>query len=152
MNNLSDLIKEKRNKLNISQRELAKKINVDNSLISRIESGEVQKPNLFILFNLSETLDISIVKLLKACNYEGFDVELLNNLQDFEFLGSSEKLYKRYCNSKNEIDLNKVVDDYKQNKIGELEAFSIFYKCLGLYDRGIINLALMYYLFRNDEK
>lgn len=61
---LGEVIVEYRNKNNISQNELAKRINVPNSTILRLENGHMTNPTLRILIALSEELEITIDELI----------------------------------------------------------------------------------------
>ena len=71
---LGELIKNKREELGISQRALAREVNMDCAEVSRIEAGKRQKPNILYLKGISETLNISLVELMKLAGYS--DVEI----------------------------------------------------------------------------
>ena len=77
-NALKNLIVSGRESKNYSQRKLARRIGLSNATISDLERGEVQKPSVEILIKISEELNISIKKLLKAAGY-GKLLTLLNN-------------------------------------------------------------------------
>lgn len=77
-NALKSLIVAGRELKNFSQRELARRIGISNAAINDLERGKIQKPSVEILINISEELDISISKLLKAAGY-GKLLTLLNN-------------------------------------------------------------------------
>ena len=61
---LGKTISEAREKLGISQRELARKANMDCAEVSRIEAGKRLKPNVLYLKGIAETLGLSLVKLI----------------------------------------------------------------------------------------
>jgi len=63
---LGELIRRGRAKHNLSQTRLAKKMGINPSHISRIESGE-RRPSTDLLRDLSEVLDIPMIELLVAC-------------------------------------------------------------------------------------
>ena len=63
--NIGKILKREREKNGISQRELAKRINVSNAEISKIESGERKLPSLDTLISICEKLKIDMVWLLK---------------------------------------------------------------------------------------
>lgn len=62
MSTMSSIIKEKRNSLGLTQKELAEKLSISDKTISRWESGN-QFPDAILLPDLAETLDISINEL-----------------------------------------------------------------------------------------
>lgn len=57
-------IKAERNRKNLSQFQLAEKINVSESTISLIERG-LQTPSVFLVFDISKVLNININELLR---------------------------------------------------------------------------------------
>ncbi|MBQ7809916.1 MAG: helix-turn-helix transcriptional regulator [Clostridia bacterium] len=62
MSTMSNIIKEKRNALGITQKELAEKLSISDKTVSRWESGN-QFPDAILLPDLAEALDISIGEL-----------------------------------------------------------------------------------------
>lgn len=129
---LSELIKSEREKLGLSQRELAKQINVDNALISRIESGSIAQPNYLILLKLSMVFKMDVSDLLFLANYDIADIMLLQKIGQFQIMGgiSPEKRKKYVANG--EVDFKKVIADYKLSKLDEYEAIGLFIDELGL--------------------
>lgn len=77
MNNniLSNVIKSRRLNLNISQRELASRINCDVKTISEIEKGIRKKPKIETLEKLSRELYIEIDDLLDYAGYSDYELE-----------------------------------------------------------------------------
>lgn len=71
---LGKTISESREKLGISQRELARKSNMDCAEVSRIEAGKRLKPNILYLKGIAETLGLSLVKLMKLAGYDDVDI------------------------------------------------------------------------------
>jgi len=69
-NKLGTYIKEEREKKGISQRKLAEEIGFSNSELSRIESGERQKPDFSTLSKISSALDLDFGKIMKMCDIE----------------------------------------------------------------------------------
>lgn len=141
---LSETIKSERKKLGLSQRELAKKINVDNALISRIENGSIIQPNYLILLKLSIELKINIVDLLLLSNYEMEDIVLLQNIEQFQIMGGVTKEKKEKYIENGEVNFSKVINDYKLNKLDEYEAIGLFIEELGIADT--IGIAFNYSL------
>ncbi|MBR2386539.1 helix-turn-helix transcriptional regulator [bacterium] len=58
-------IKAERNRKNLSQFELAEKINVSESTISLIERG-LQTPSVFLVLDIAKTLEIDINELFRG--------------------------------------------------------------------------------------
>ena len=70
MKNLEDLLKEKREKMGLSQRAIAKKINITQDGYSKIERG-YKNPSLKTFSKLAAVLDIDM-NILKS-NYKRTD-------------------------------------------------------------------------------
>lgn len=77
--NLGDLIKNKREELNISQRKLAKISNIDCAELSRIESNKRKKPNVIFLKSIASNLDLSLEKLMLLAGYNQADINWSNS-------------------------------------------------------------------------
>ena len=77
---LGKVIAEAREKVGISQRELSRRANMDCAEVSRIEAGKRQKPNVLYLKGIADTLNLSMVDLMKLAGYN--DIEI-NCGQDF---------------------------------------------------------------------
>jgi len=71
---LGKLVSEAREKLGILQRELARRSNMDCAEVSSIEAGKRLKPNILYLKGIAETLDLSIVDLMKLAGYDDIDI------------------------------------------------------------------------------
>ncbi len=99
MNFIMNKIKLLRNEFNMSQEELASKLNLSKGIISLYENGD-RKPSLEVLFKLSEIFDCSIdylvgksdikkpegIKNTKITNNSGLDTNGLdeNDFQDLQ--------------------------------------------------------------------
>lgn len=66
---LASVVKEAREKINISQRELSRITGIDNNTIAKIEKGERKKPNVLSLKKLSSVLNLSLEMLMELCDY-----------------------------------------------------------------------------------
>lgn len=77
MNNktLASVVKEARETLNISQRELSRITGIDNNTIAKIEKGERKKPNVLSLKKLSSVLNLSLETLMELCEYSKEEIE-----------------------------------------------------------------------------
>ena len=111
-NEVANLLIEYRKKENISQRELARRLEVDNAYIARIENGTIKK------------LSINLFELLQISNYTGEEIEILqvfgDNINDFcNFV--DDEIIKQYLikdeNGNIRISIIKILDDYKKEKI-----------------------------------
>ena len=71
---LGKLVSETREQLGISQRELARRSNIDPAEVSRIEAGKRLKPNILYLKGIAETLNLSMVDLMKLADYDDIDI------------------------------------------------------------------------------
>ena len=138
MNELGKLIKEKREELGISQRELAKKMGVANTLISKIELGKIKTPNFLITLKLSNLLNINLIDLLEVTDYDMLDANLIHDLEMYEIIAPT--ITSKY-EKNNKIDIEKVIEDYKQNEINEVQAFALFANALELTSGEAQNLS-----------
>jgi len=73
-NNLGNTIMIARQKLGISQRELARRINTSNNTISRLENGERKSTNILVLKKISYILDINYIELLQKAGLSEEDI------------------------------------------------------------------------------
>ena len=63
---LSARIKSIRHKLGLSQDELARKADVPYTTLTKIETGVIKKPSVFVVAKIAKALSISVDKLI-AC-------------------------------------------------------------------------------------
>ena len=75
--NIGDVITEAREKANLSQRQLAKLANINNSELSKIESGVRKEPSPKILRKISNVLDVNYSDLMYMIGL-GIEVSPLN--------------------------------------------------------------------------
>lgn len=131
MEKLNEIIKENREKKRISQRELARRINVDNAFISRIEKGIIKKPNIVILTKLSKELDINMYDILEKANYNEEEIKLyniFNNISFFFDIEGEEKKNNVSIIDKNNnqiISIIKVLEEFKKNNLTLKEALGL---------------------------
>lgn len=76
---LASVVKEAREKINISQRELSRITGIDNNTIAKIEKGERKKPNVLSLKKLSSVLNLSLEMLMELCEYSKEEIEVTVN-------------------------------------------------------------------------
>src|SRR5690554_4215271 len=87
MKNFKNIISENRKKLNITQRQLADKINVSDKQISKWETG-VSYPDITMLNSLAKALEISINELLES---DDLKVNDTNESTDYDLLKEIKK-------------------------------------------------------------
>ena len=78
-NTLASVVKEAREKINISQRELSRITGIDNNTIAKIEKGERKTPNVLSLKKLSSVLNLSLEMLMELCEYSKEEIETTVN-------------------------------------------------------------------------
>ena len=93
---LGKTISNAREKLGISQRELARKSNMDCAEVSRIEAGKRLKPNVLYLKRIAETLGLSLVKLMKLAGYDDVDINWGKDLTDKRSTNDYQEQIKSY--------------------------------------------------------
>ena len=93
---LGKIISEAREKLGISQRELARKSNMDCAEVSRIEAGKRLKPNILYLKGIAETLGLSLVKLMKLAGYDDVDINWGKDFTDRRSTNDYQEQIKSY--------------------------------------------------------
>lgn len=127
--NIGEIIKKRRKELNLSLKDIAKKLNVSESSISRYENKEIKNMRIDKLIPLSENLQIDIKELLLE-NYDKNDFhlseeekELILNLRKEK--ETNEKLFKESCERYPEliaeledvlININKTIENDKNKK------------------------------------
>lgn len=124
MNNLSTIIKEAREKIGISQRELARQANMDCAEVSRIEAGKRLKPNILYLKGIAEALNLSMVDLMKAAGYDDIDInwgkDLTNKRSTADYQKQIESYEKFYFASLDEFEQRRKVDFAVKGCIADL--------------------------------
>ena len=93
---LGKLVSETREKLGISQRELARRSNMDCAEVSRIEAGKRLKPNVLYLKGIAETLGLSLVKLMKLAGYDDVDINWGKDFTDRRSTNDYQEQIKSY--------------------------------------------------------
>ena len=59
------MIREKRLDMNMTQKQLARKLRLDKSYISKIENKQIKNISLNVILKLSEILDLDILELIE---------------------------------------------------------------------------------------
>lgn len=93
---LGKTISEAREKVGISQRELARQSNMDCAEVSRIEAGKRLKPNVLYLKGIAETLNLSMVDLMKLAGYNDIEINWGQDFSDRRSTADYQKQIKSY--------------------------------------------------------
>ena len=89
---LASVVKNAREKLGISQRELSRRTGIDNNTLAKIEKGERKKPNVLSLRKISFLLNLDLEELLKLAGYNEQDIEVSLNQNNFIFSSGTAPL------------------------------------------------------------
>lgn len=109
---LGKTITNAREKVGISQRELARRANMDCAEVSRIESGKRLKPNVLYLKGIAETLNLSMVDLMKLAGYDDIDINWGKDFSDRRSTADYQKQLKEY--NKFYFDILEEIDDRRK--------------------------------------
>lgn len=132
---LGKYISEARKKVGISQRELARRSNMDCAEVSRIESGKRKKPNILYLKGISETLGLSLVKLMKLASYNDVEINWGKDFSDRRSTADYQAQIKSY--EKFYFD---VLDDIEQRRKNDFACKGIITDLIGkIENKGISN-------------
>ncbi|MGG2093975.1 helix-turn-helix transcriptional regulator [Bacillus sp. S13(2024)] len=94
---LGDYIKDSRQNLKISQRELAKQIDTSNTFISNLEKGNINNPNPVLLQRIAQVLDLDYKYILQLAGY------LPNELFSNKEIAFKQESLKKWLQNRNEI-------------------------------------------------
>lgn len=93
---LGKTISKAREKIGISQRELARQSNMDCAEVSRIEAGKRLKPNVLYLKGIAEALNLSMVDLMKLAGYNDIEINWGQDFSDRRSTADYQKQIKSY--------------------------------------------------------
>ena len=79
-----------RKKFNLSQSELAKKVEVSRTIIGNYERNE-NTPSIDILLKIAKTFDVSVDYLIGEGSLSSYDKEVLKRINDIEHLPNEDK-------------------------------------------------------------
>lgn len=96
---IGTFIKELRKEKNLTQKDLAGKLNITDRAISKWERG-INCPDIFLLDDLSQILDVSVIEILKGRRLS--KEEIINNKELVETMSFANKTLKE--------KLKKVID------------------------------------------
>lgn len=101
--NIGEIIKKRRKELNLSLKDIAKKLNVSESSISRYENEEIKNMGIDKLIPLSEILQVDIKELLNDINFSRKKKKA--TLKEIEIANKLKTL-----RTENKLSLKKVAD------------------------------------------
>ena len=84
-----------RKKFNLSQSELAKKVEVSRTIIGNYERNE-NAPSVDILLKIANTFDVSVDYLIGEGSLSSYDKEVLKRINDIEHLPNEDKQHIFY--------------------------------------------------------
>lgn len=109
---LGKVIAEAREKAQISQRELSRRANMDCAEVSRIEAGKRQKPNVLYLKGIADTLNLSMVDLMKLAGYNDIEINWGQDFTDRRSPADYQRQIKEY--DKFYFDVLEDIDDRRK--------------------------------------
>ncbi len=98
---LAELVKETRESLNITQEEVAEKLGINRTTLSRWESGEIDNIKIKYIPKLAEILNLPAIAFIYPMTYKE------NNHLDIKYLNIASKLQK---NNVDIEDINSFID------------------------------------------
>lgn len=110
-NDLGNTISTARKNKGISQRELARLSNMDCAEVSRIEAGKRLKPNILYLKGIADTLDLSLIDLMKKAGYNDIEMNFGNDLNNKR----SNKDYEDYIKDYERFYFN-ILDEIEKRR------------------------------------
>ena len=132
---IGEVIAEAREKKGLSQRQLAKIANINNSELSKIESGIRKEPSPRILRKISNVLDVNYSDLMYMIGL-GIEVSPLNpfikdyysklkgnelNEAEVNVLGSKQNLEKLVLSCEEKLNDNNILDTEKELLLNTIE-------------------------------
>lgn len=84
-----------RKKFNLSQSELAKRVEVSRTIIGNYERNE-NTPSIDILLKIAKTFDVSVDFLIGEGSLSSYDKEVLKRINDIEHLPNEDKQHIFY--------------------------------------------------------
>lgn len=136
-------LKEARRKKGLTQEQLAKKIGVNRSVISKYESGMIE-PSVTQIEKIADALEVNPFTLIGVFDGISALLDLANN-PDNEMIGASVQVLSELCKTEN-IKYNDIKSD---NIPIEFNNFSVFISDIGY---SITREESKYYLVNGNEK
>lgn len=131
MDTVKSIIRDNRLKLNITRAELAEKIGVNPSTITRWESGEVANMTRKNMIKLANALQISPIDLLGITDDSVSNDE--KKLANLEYSQNKNSSYYNQNISNDALNYDKLI-----KKMPDIKEVVALYSCLDSFDRGRI--------------
>ena len=109
---LAKILKDRRNQLKLTIRDIEDLIDVSHSEISRIENGFKPKIDVVTLIKLCEILDLDFVNLLKETNYlvgKNFRKRGMESMKKFKVLVQKSKQIEMEVGAESELKKLKMI-------------------------------------------
>ena len=119
---IGTFIKELRKEKNLTQKDLAGKLNITDRAISKWERG-INCPDIFLLDDLSQILDVSVIEILKGRRLS--KEEIINNKELVETMSFANKTLKE--------KLKKVIDTVTISIVVFISLLLLLYNIRGIY-------------------
>ena len=121
--NISDILKNIREYEHISQRELARRLNVDNTTIAKLEDKKIPRASFETLFKISKVFYIPLTQLEKKVGYSIALDDVYERVNTLTSLPDNE--IKKYLSSNDTelgedveyLNIDKILNSYKNNEI-----------------------------------
>lgn len=109
---LATMVKQAREKIGISQRELSRQTGIDNNTIAKIERGLRKKPNVLFLRKIARSLGLELEKLMELSGYSKDEYEIISNNNYYNmFIENEDSSYSTIY----EVIKNQQYDIYVKN-------------------------------------
>lgn len=152
MNNktLASVVKNAREKLGISQRELSRRTGIYNNTLAKIEKGERKKPNVLSLRKLALVLELDSKELIKLAGYSEEEYAMVSSkaIDSIDYDAPMELIDKIGNELKYNLFARKMIIEFlKQKEYMKLEE----YKKLVQTEKKKVNEVLKSYLEDYNE-
>jgi transcriptional regulator with XRE-family HTH domain len=108
MLNIGDKIIQLRKQLNLSQNELAEKINVSRTIIGNYERN-TNLPSIEILLKMAKTFNVTIDYLIGEGEFSSYDKEIIKRIEDIDKLDEETKKHLFFL-------VDNVIQNFKTKK------------------------------------
>ena len=133
---LSKILSTARELKGYSQRKVARLIKTHHSTYNELEKGNIKKPDVDMLRDIAEVLDISLISLLNAAGYSGITLKFReqyhsnkSSKETIDRINTIKKLGKIDC-----IDRNIVIELIDKILIHENGDIEVIFKYKNLYE------------------
>lgn len=124
---VGDIIYNARIEKGISQRELAKELNISKSYMNNLENNKVKKPGYMTLFEISRILELKKHMEYWLFLYSGYSAKEMVKLGILDGCEGIEAIGYDYVDKEDRIRINlvKALKDYRNRNLTEKEMINI---------------------------